>query len=187
MTSPESLSAFSRLKDLAKVNSSEERRELLRGITDMFLGNPNTRNETECMLFDEVVGAVVKDMQTSVKAELAEKLSNIFATKTVLDWTRIFWSVGVAVVPNRGIVEVSEDTYARDRGLVMTRDHPAFGSVTHVGAAPRLSATGLVAGESPRFGGDTVPILRELGYTDRDIERIRGQGAIPKSDHIPLV
>ncbi|MCL0029264.1 CoA transferase [Dehalococcoidia bacterium] len=120
-------------------------------------------------------------------AALAEKLSNIFATKTVLDWTRIFWSVGVAVVPNRGIVEVSEDTYARDRGLVMTSDHPAFGSVTHVGAAPRLSATGLAAGESPRFGGDTVPILRELGYTDRDIERIRGQGAIPKSDHIPLV
>lgn len=75
MTSPESLSAFSRLKDLAKVNSSEERRELLRGITDMFLGNPNTRSDTECMLFDEVVGAVVKDMQTSVKAELAEKLS----------------------------------------------------------------------------------------------------------------
>lgn len=70
------VSAFARLKDLASETSSDKRRELLRSITDMFLGDPCERNETECILFDEVVGAVVKDMQTSVKAELSQKLAN---------------------------------------------------------------------------------------------------------------
>lgn len=75
MTASENVSAFARLKDLARVNSSDERRELLRGITDMFLGDPSGRSDTECMLFDDVVSAVVKDMQSKVKAELASKLS----------------------------------------------------------------------------------------------------------------
>ena len=66
---------FARLKDLAAEGSSDKRRELLRSITDMFLGDPCTRSDTECMLFDEVVGAVVKDMQASVRAELSEKLA----------------------------------------------------------------------------------------------------------------
>ena len=55
MTASDNISAFARLKDLARVNTSDERRELLRGITDMFLGNPAERSDTECMLFDEVV------------------------------------------------------------------------------------------------------------------------------------
>ena len=83
--SQNTISAFGRLKDLAKEPSSDKRRELLRNITDMFLGDPCERNETECMLFDEVVGAVVKDMQSSVKSELAEKLasSNAPVNKTL--------------------------------------------------------------------------------------------------------
>lgn len=75
MTASDNISAFARLKDLARVNTSDERRELLRGITDMFLGNPAERSDTECMLFDEVVSAVVRDMQSNVKAELSRKLS----------------------------------------------------------------------------------------------------------------
>ncbi len=73
--SSSTVSAFARLKDLASESSSEKRRELLRSITDLFLGDPCERSDAECMLFDDVVGAVVKDMQASVKAELAEKLT----------------------------------------------------------------------------------------------------------------
>lgn len=67
-------SAFARLKDLAKETTSEKRRELLRGISDLFLANPTDRSETECMLFDDVVTSVVKDMEASVRAELSEQL-----------------------------------------------------------------------------------------------------------------
>ncbi|MAK62737.1 MAG: hypothetical protein CMK09_17345 [Ponticaulis sp.] len=83
-----SSSAFARLKELARDNSVEERRELLRSITDMFLAQSSSKSESECMLFDEVVGAVVKDMQSSVRAELAGKLAKSDApvNKTLLSF-----------------------------------------------------------------------------------------------------
>lgn len=72
-------SAFKRLQALASEPSSETRRELLREVTDMFLGDPASQNETECMLFDDVIAAVVKDMESVVRAELSDKLADTAA------------------------------------------------------------------------------------------------------------
>ena len=88
---------------------------------------------------------------------------------------------------NRALSEISEDAYARAQRLVTSAEHPAFGIVTHGGVAPRLSVTPVAAGTSPEFGGDTVDVLRELGYTELELERLRTQGAIPKADALPLV
>lgn len=68
-------SSFARLKDLAAEPSSEKRRELLRDVTDMFLAD-DSRNESECMLFDEVVSAVARDMEVAVRAQLADKIAD---------------------------------------------------------------------------------------------------------------
>ena len=120
-------------------------------------------------------------------AALAEELSTAFASRSVADWTGLLRTAGLAAVANRGLPEVSEDTYAMGQGLVISAGHPTFGSVTHGGVAPRLSVTPASVGTSPDFGGDTVFVLRELGYTDHEIERLRSQGAIPKAKPIPLV
>ncbi len=82
MTELASQSAFAKLKDLAVESSSDKRRDLLRGITDMFLGDISSRSETECMLFDDVVSTVVKDMEATVRAELSGKLSAVDAPIT---------------------------------------------------------------------------------------------------------
>lgn len=66
---------FSMLLDLARETSSEKRRELLRQITDVFLDAPNTRNETEAGMFDEIVGAIAADLETQVRVELAHKVA----------------------------------------------------------------------------------------------------------------
>ena len=76
MTKKTNQSAFARLKDLAAEPSSDKRRDLMREVTDMFLGDPAARSETECMLFDDVVAAVVKDMEAVVRAELSDKLAD---------------------------------------------------------------------------------------------------------------
>lgn len=76
MTDRTTPSAFAHLKTLAAEPSSEKRRELLRTVTDLFLGDPCERSETECLLFEDVVAAVVTDMQGAVRAELAEKLAD---------------------------------------------------------------------------------------------------------------
>ena len=90
-------------------------------------------------------------------------------------------------MPNRGLSKISEDAYARGQRLVSSTEHPEFGRVTHGGVAPSLSLTPVVAGASPKFGGDTIVVLQELGYASSEIEQLRAQGAIPQATALPLV
>ncbi len=66
-----------RLQDLialASEPSSERRRELLRGVTDMFFTG-ETHGATEMGLFDAVLGKLASEMEQAVRAELAERMS----------------------------------------------------------------------------------------------------------------
>ncbi len=137
--------------------------------------------------FREIDRFSTPQLRAENDAALAEEFSTAFASRSVADWTESLRTAGVAAVANRAFSEVTEDAYARDQRLVTSTEHPAFGSVTHGGVAPRLSVTPVEGGTSPEFGGDTIVVLQELGYTDREIERLRTQGAIPKAISIPLV
>jgi uncharacterized protein (DUF2336 family) len=67
-----SQSRFSKLVDLARASDSEQRRELLREITDLFFERREERNEREAALFDDVLQLVAAEMQEGVLAELAQ-------------------------------------------------------------------------------------------------------------------
>lgn len=67
----------SRLHDLialANETSSERRRELLRGVTDMFFAG-DAHGAAEMGLFDAVLGKLASEMEVAVRAELAERMS----------------------------------------------------------------------------------------------------------------
>jgi uncharacterized protein (DUF2336 family) len=66
---------FAKLVDLARTPDSEQRRELLREVTDLFFETSDNRNERESALFDDVLQLVAAEMQDEVLAELA----NLFA------------------------------------------------------------------------------------------------------------
>lgn len=67
---------FARLVDLAKATTSEERRELLREVTDLFFETSDVRSPRENHLFDEVLRHVAKEMQEGVLLELAERFAD---------------------------------------------------------------------------------------------------------------
>ncbi len=71
-----SQSRFAKLIDLARTTDSEQRRELLREVTDLFFETQNTRNSRENALFDEVLQLVAAEMQDGVLAELAETFAD---------------------------------------------------------------------------------------------------------------
>lgn len=76
MTTPQE-TIPSRLYDLialANEPSSIKRRELLRGVTDLFFQGDN-HNPVEMGLFDDVMSQLAGDMEEAVKAELAQRLS----------------------------------------------------------------------------------------------------------------
>lgn len=71
-------SAPSRLNDLlslAKEPSSEKRRELLRGITDVFLESTSEFNLSQAENFGAIVGQIAREFEMSVRKELSERLA----------------------------------------------------------------------------------------------------------------
>jgi uncharacterized protein (DUF2336 family) len=67
----------SRLHDLialARETDSGRRRELLRGITDLFFSGEG-RGSAEIALFDDVLGQLAGEMEVAVRAELAERMA----------------------------------------------------------------------------------------------------------------
>jgi uncharacterized protein (DUF2336 family) len=63
---------FAKLVDLARTTDSEQRRELLREVTDLFFETSDSRSPRETALFDDVLQLVAAQMQDSVLAELSE-------------------------------------------------------------------------------------------------------------------
>ncbi|MFZ5670120.1 MAG: DUF2336 domain-containing protein [Pseudomonadota bacterium] len=69
--------AQSRLHDLialARETDSARRRELLRGVTDLFFSGDG-HGATTLSLFDDVLGQLAGEMEVAVRAELAERMS----------------------------------------------------------------------------------------------------------------
>jgi uncharacterized protein (DUF2336 family) len=67
---------FGKLVELARTTDSDQRRELLREVTDLFFQTSGLHNERESELFDDVLQLVAKEMQDSVLAELAERFAD---------------------------------------------------------------------------------------------------------------
>ncbi len=72
----DSSTSFAKLLDLAKSPNSEQRRELLRQVTDMFFATSGGRSEREDALFDDVMRTVAADMQDGVLTELSKRFAD---------------------------------------------------------------------------------------------------------------
>ncbi|HEY3695841.1 DUF2336 domain-containing protein [Phenylobacterium sp.] len=74
----ETLTSRTRLHDLislAQEPSSERRRELMRGVTDLFFTNDTPRGAVEMGLFDDVLSQLASEMESTVRGELAERMA----------------------------------------------------------------------------------------------------------------
>ncbi|MFC3079894.1 DUF2336 domain-containing protein [Phenylobacterium terrae] len=63
------------LIDLAKEESSERRRELLRNVTDLFFTTEAERNGQEMDLFDDILSQLSSEMEEAVRVELAGRMA----------------------------------------------------------------------------------------------------------------
>lgn len=70
----------SRLKQLiavAKEDSSDKRRELLREITDVFMAAPDRYTSSEMQHFDVILSRVTQSVEIALRREIAEKLADV--------------------------------------------------------------------------------------------------------------
>jgi formyl-CoA transferase len=85
----------------------------------------------------------------------------------------------VPVGPISNLAEVFNDPVVRHLGLIAEVDHPVAGRVRAPGIPVRLSDTpGSVRRYPPLLGEHTDEVLRDLGYSDGEIAKLRADGAI---------
>ncbi len=72
---PEKHANLRRVLQLAKTPSSEQRRELLREVTDLFLAETDAYSEVEREHFGAIMGRIAKEMELAVREDLAHTLA----------------------------------------------------------------------------------------------------------------
>jgi crotonobetainyl-CoA:carnitine CoA-transferase CaiB-like acyl-CoA transferase len=122
---------------------------------------------------DLIPGGVLPPDLPRVKEEVREALK----TKTRDEWMALFAKVDACVEPVLALGEALADPHVSARGLVVEVDLPGGGKVQQLGHPIRYSAT------PPEYrsagctaGTHTREVLRELGYTDAEIEKFEKTG-----------
>jgi len=106
-----------------------------------------------------------------LEAEIAE-----YATAEILD---AFEDHGVPATDVRDMADVFENPQVRARDMHQQVSHPTAGEVAMPGSPMHFSGTPTsIRRHPPLLGEHTEEILREVGYTDEEIERLVEDGVL---------
>ncbi len=105
---------------------------------------------------------------------LAEVIEEKLGAHTSDEWEQIFNANGIPCGPIYAMDQALEHPQVRHRQMVVERDHPTMGTVRLLGLPVKLSQTpGVVDRVPPLLGQHTDEILREIGFGDADLTRLR--------------
>jgi crotonobetainyl-CoA:carnitine CoA-transferase CaiB-like acyl-CoA transferase len=110
-------------------------------------------------------------VQDPVKAYLRE----LFASKTLAEWTTWFEGVDVCWAPVRTLHEAMFDPATAERGMLLVDAE----GVEHLGVPIRFAREPASPDlHVPEFGAHSAEIVRSIGYSDADVERLRADRVI---------
>jgi formyl-CoA transferase len=110
----------------------------------------------------------------TLRDELIPAIETVTRTRATADVVAALERVGVPCAPIADYAQVFTDGHLTGRGFFWDGEHPAMGKVRQLGSPMRFSATpARRAAAGPPLGADTTAVLRDLGYTDAEIARLR--------------
>ncbi|MCW5620242.1 MAG: CoA transferase [Burkholderiales bacterium] len=113
--------------------------------------------------------------RVALNAELAQALR----ARPSAYWIEQLNAAGIPCGPIYGMDEMFADPQVQHLGIAEAVTHPRLGEIKVVANAARLSRTPpQVASVLPDPGAHNEEILREIGYDDAHIARLRAEGAI---------
>jgi formyl-CoA transferase len=113
------------------------------------------------------------------RAAINAAIAEITSEELAAHWMALFEAAGIPCGPINTIDQVFADPQVRHLGLARPVVHSTLGTIELV-ASP-LNISGLsknIRSATPEAGGDTEPVLREIGYADAEIATMREQGAL---------
>lgn len=113
------------------------------------------------------------------RAELVEQLQRVLETRPAQEWVDLLRAEAIPCGPINSTAEALADAQTRARGMIVELEHPLIGTAKSVGNPIRLSETPVTYRRHPPLLGEhTAEILRELGLSDTDIDRLRAEGIV---------
>jgi crotonobetainyl-CoA:carnitine CoA-transferase CaiB-like acyl-CoA transferase len=109
--------------------------------------------------------------------EIRAGMEKVFLTKTRDEWFDLLAANDVPVGKVNSLDETFQDPQILHRKMVIELDHPNLGKVKQVGILPKLSDTpGQFRRFAPVHGEHTDEILKSLGFSGEEIEKLRKEG-----------
>lgn len=113
------------------------------------------------------------------KERVISQLTDIFMTKTKDEWFQLLAPRDIPITPVYNLDEVFSDPHVLHRQMVKEVNHPRLGKVKQVGIPTKFSLTpGRIRTTAPLPGQHTVKILKDLGYSQKEIKRLKKVSAV---------
>ena len=118
-------------------------------------------------------------MRVRHRAELLEVLTPLMKQHSVERWCELAQQEGFPCGPINTIDRVFRDPQVRAREMHIQMNSPSYGALDLVASPMRLSASPVSYRRAPpSLGQDSHEVLRELQYSDDEIDSLRDSGVI---------
>ena len=111
--------------------------------------------------------------------ELIPILEGVFSRRPRDHWVELFEKAGVPAAPVYELEEVFDDPHIRASGLVVKLKHRKLGEIPQLALPTFVDEKKLFSSLAPPLLGEhTKQVLKELGYSEEEVERLRSEGVI---------
>ena len=111
--------------------------------------------------------------------EIYHFLRKTFREKTRDEWTAFFKGQDVCVGPVQDVDEALKDVQVKHRQMIVEVEHPHAGPLLQIGIPIKFSETpGEIREPAPALGQHNDEILKELGHSPREIEKLKDERVI---------
>jgi len=102
-----------------------------------------------------------------------------FFSKTRDEWFNILSQLDIPVGKAYSLDELASDPQLAHRQMIVEIDHPVEGKIKQAGISIKLSETpGRIRRLGQALGENTEEVLREVGYSGEEIEKLRKEGVV---------